>query len=111
MDNGTIWGHGAYLGPDFSAQYLHNRSLDVADHAARGQFSRPYDKLTADEKAMIDGHVAGMMKLNRYDPATAARSLIAADADWFRRQIADWTEYFANPSKWWPRCWNGRRSE
>ncbi len=41
MDNGTIWGHGAYLGPDFSAQYLHNWSLDVADHAARGQFSRP----------------------------------------------------------------------
>lgn len=23
MDNGTICGHGAYLGPDFSAQYLH----------------------------------------------------------------------------------------
>ena len=23
MENGTIWGHGAYLGPDFSAEYLH----------------------------------------------------------------------------------------
>ena len=23
MDNGTIWGHGGYLGPDFSAQSLH----------------------------------------------------------------------------------------
>ena len=23
MENGSIWGHGAYLGPDFSAQYLH----------------------------------------------------------------------------------------
>jgi nitric oxide reductase subunit B len=22
MENGTIWGHGAYLGPDFSASYL-----------------------------------------------------------------------------------------
>ena len=22
MDNGTIWGHGSYLGPDFSAQSL-----------------------------------------------------------------------------------------
>jgi nitric oxide reductase subunit B len=34
MDNGTIWGHGGYLGPDFSAQYLHNWALDVADHMA-----------------------------------------------------------------------------
>src|ERR1700756_697789 len=24
MDNGTIWGHGGSLGPDFSAQYRHN---------------------------------------------------------------------------------------
>lgn len=22
MENGTIWGHGAYLGPDFSAEYI-----------------------------------------------------------------------------------------
>lgn len=22
-DNGSIWGHGAYLGPDFSSDYLH----------------------------------------------------------------------------------------
>ena len=24
MENGSIWGHGAYLGPDFSAAYLHD---------------------------------------------------------------------------------------
>src|SRR5262245_26102029 len=29
MDNGTIWGHGAYLGPDFSADYLHRLSEDL----------------------------------------------------------------------------------
>src|SRR5450631_2731049 len=46
MANGTIWGHGAYLGPDFSAQYLHNWALDVADHAAQARFRRPYVDLT-----------------------------------------------------------------
>ena len=29
MENGTIWGHGAYLGPDFSADYLHTLALDT----------------------------------------------------------------------------------
>jgi nitric oxide reductase subunit B len=29
MENGSIWGHGAYLGPDFSAGYLHTLALDV----------------------------------------------------------------------------------
>jgi nitric oxide reductase subunit B len=29
MENGSIWGHGAYLGRDFSAEYLHTMALDV----------------------------------------------------------------------------------
>src|SRR5512136_2084527 len=35
MENGTIWGHGAYLGPDFSAAYLHTLSMDAAETIAR----------------------------------------------------------------------------
>jgi len=31
MENGTVWGHGAYLGPDFSAEYLHTLALDARD--------------------------------------------------------------------------------
>src|SRR5215813_764942 len=58
MDNGTIWGHGGYLGPDFSAQYLHNWALDIADHAARERFSRSYNELSPEERSMIDGGVA-----------------------------------------------------
>src|SRR5262245_34003653 len=30
MDNGTIWGHGGYLGPDFSAQTLHGLATHLA---------------------------------------------------------------------------------
>ena len=45
MNNGTIWGHGGYLGPDFSAQYLHNWALDAAEHSAQARFGRPYAEL------------------------------------------------------------------
>jgi nitric oxide reductase subunit B len=34
MENGTIWGHGAYLGPDFSAEYLHTLALDAGTTVA-----------------------------------------------------------------------------
>jgi nitric oxide reductase subunit B len=98
MANGTIWGHGAYLGPDFSAQYLHDWSLDTADHFANEQFGRPYTSLANDQKAAIDGRVARAMKQNRYDPATDTLPLSAADVATFKRQIAKWTAYFAEPS-------------
>ncbi len=99
MDNGTIWGHGAYLGPDFSAQYLHSWALGVADHGARAQFGRGYDVLTPAEQSMIEGTVAFELKQNRYDPATGTLVLTQAGADSFNHQIADWAAYFSDPAK------------
>ena len=58
MDNGTIWGHGGYLGPDFSAQSLHILALDLADRIARERLSRGYNDLTPEERAAVEGAVA-----------------------------------------------------
>ncbi len=98
MDNGTIWGHGAYLGPDFSAQYLHDWALDVADHLARERFSHAYAELSRTERAAIDGAAAVELKQNRYNPVTGVLVLTAADVDSFNRQIAKWAAYFAAPT-------------
>src|SRR5471030_2203464 len=32
MEYGSIFGHGAYLGPDYTADYLHRAALIVIDH-------------------------------------------------------------------------------
>ena len=40
MQNGSIWGHGSYLGPDFAAQYLHELSLETGQAIARTNFIR-----------------------------------------------------------------------
>lgn len=98
MANGTIWGHGAYIGPDFSAQYLHNWALDVAEQAARQRFQRPYAELTPEQRAEIDGGVARTMKRNNYDAAGRTLRLTAVDVSSFKRQIGYWTDYFVNPT-------------
>ncbi|HMK67065.1 MAG TPA: cbb3-type cytochrome c oxidase subunit I, partial [Stellaceae bacterium] len=99
MDNGTIWGHGAYLGPDFSAQYLHNWALDLAEVGAREQFHRGYGELGPAEKAAVDGAVALALKQNRYDAATGKLTLSAADAQSFTREIEVWRKYFTVPAE------------
>ncbi len=40
MENGTIWGHGAYLGPDFSAEYLHTLTEDAQETIANQLYHR-----------------------------------------------------------------------
>ena len=99
MDNGTIWGHGGYLGPDFSAQSLHILALDLADRIAHERLSRGYPDLTPEEKAAVDGAVALERKANRYDTASGTLALPAGAAESFKRQLEYWTKYFGEPER------------
>src|SRR5262249_8948329 len=99
MDNGTIWGHGGYLGPDFSAQSLHILALDLADRIARERLRRGYTDLTLEEKAAIDGAVALDLKANRYDPAAGTLALPAGVAESFNGLVEYWTKYFSGPER------------
>src|SRR5215510_9537638 len=99
MDNGTIWGHGGYLGPDFSAQSLHFLALDLADRIARKRLSRGYTDLTSEEKAAVDGAVALDLKANRYDPASGTLALPAGAAESFNQLVENWTKYFGGPER------------
>jgi nitric oxide reductase subunit B len=99
MDNGTIWGHGGYLGPDFSAQSLHILALDLADRIARERLSRGYPDLTLEEKAAVDGAVALDLKANRYDPASGTLALPAGAIESFNNQVQYWTKYFGAPER------------
>ena len=40
MEHGTLWGHGAYLGPDYSAEYLHRLSEVTRDTIATEQYGK-----------------------------------------------------------------------
>ena len=58
MEYGSIFGHGAYLGPDFTADYLHRAALIVIDHYG-GSSSE-----SAKQQTITD------FKTNRYDGGT-----------------------------------------
>jgi len=97
MDNGSIWGHGAYLGPDFSAEALHAMGLDAADTLAQQQYGKSFATLDAMQHAAIQGEVAVALKTNRYDPDTDTLSLTPAESQAWKNQIAHWTDYFKDP--------------
>ena len=70
MENGSIWGHGAYLGPDFSAAYLHALGVDASESLAHQRYGRLLTALTAAERDVINAEVPHLLKHNRYDPQT-----------------------------------------
>ncbi len=95
MENGTIWGHGAYLGPDFSAEYLHALAMDTGETLARRNLGRSITSLNAVERAAVNGIVQQVLKENRYDSKTKTLSFTDSESTSFRNQIARWTAYFS----------------
>ena len=94
MDNGSIWGHGAYLGPDYSALALHRMGEDTARAIALSRYGRPPEQLDDMEKAALQAQTALVMKTNRYDAATRTLRLTAPEADAYHRQVGYWADYF-----------------
>ena len=98
MENGTIWGHGAYLGPDFSAAYLHSLGVDAAEAQAQKLFGRSMDQLNKKERGTVEEEVRLLLKQNRYDPGTGTLIFTEAEAASYRKQIMQWTDYFLTPA-------------
>jgi len=99
MENGTIWGHGGYLGPDFSAAYLHNLALEAGDMEARQGYGRSLVELDRAQRDVVEGALPRLLKENRYNPQTQTLVFSEPEATSFQWQIGQWTDYFVHPQK------------
>lgn len=68
---GSIWGHGAYLAPDWSADWLHREAVTLLDvWAERDYRAARFEDLTAGQQAALKDRLKTEMRTNSYDPAT-----------------------------------------
>jgi len=96
MENGTIWGHGAYLGPDFSAEYLHTSALDVR-RSLSTSMNQDLGASQKNDARSLDAAVAQTLKENRYESSSDTLKFTRAEADSFRTQQQKWGDYFSAP--------------
>jgi nitric oxide reductase subunit B len=95
MEHGTLWGHGAYLGPDYTAAYLHREAEITRDHLARAEFNLPFDELAAGDQERVQSRVRDILKPNRYDPTADVLTFTAPEAESFATQRHEWADAFA----------------
>jgi nitric oxide reductase subunit B len=78
MQLGSIWGHGSYVAPDWSADWLHREAVAVLDRwAQRDLAATDYDALDAEQRAALRGRLETRMRTNTYDAATNTVTLRA----------------------------------
>ena len=66
MQLGSVWGHGGYVAPDWSADWLHRELVATLDGWAGGR----YDTLPAEQQSALQARLRPEFKRNTYDPAT-----------------------------------------
>jgi nitric oxide reductase subunit B len=86
MEYGSIFGHGAYLGPDFTADYLHRAALLALQQYGGAGDDRSRTQVLADFQA------------NRYDGATDTLRFTSAQARAFEDLARYYNAFFAEPT-------------
>ena len=69
MQIGTIWGHGAYQAPDWSADWLHREATVLLGIYAQKEYGQPFASLDAEKQGGLRERLKREMRSNTFDPA------------------------------------------
>jgi nitric oxide reductase subunit B len=95
MQLGSVWGHGAYVAPDWTADWLHRELMLVLDHWALTEQRTMYSTLAAPDQAALRERLRAEYRRNTYDAATNAITISADRARAIEGLITYYSALFA----------------
>jgi len=95
MEVGSIWGHGSYVAPDWSADWLHREAVFILNRWSNDEFGSDYDQLDGERQAQLSGRLASLMRANTYDADTGTITIDPLRAEAFRANLAHYSSVFA----------------
>ncbi|MEI8348024.1 MAG: nitric-oxide reductase large subunit, partial [Pseudomonadota bacterium] len=100
---GSIWGHGSYLAPDWSADYLHRlglflaaRHLGLSAQQAKNFTQKDYEAIDPITKGTLNAKIQQEIRTNRFDPNSKMLALTDFQSEAFRYLTEYYTELFKN---------------
>jgi nitric oxide reductase subunit B len=95
MEVGSIWGHGSYVAPDWSADWLHREATFILEKWSNESGS-DYEQLNNEQQAQLQGRLVTVMRTNTYDPATKTITLDPIRAEAFQVIFEHYADVFTN---------------
>ncbi|WP_297791067.1 nitric-oxide reductase large subunit [uncultured Marinobacter sp.] len=96
MQLGSIWGHGAYQAPDWTADWLHRELENWLEIAAQETFGQGWHELNGQQQNALQYDLKTEYRTNSYDEATDTLHLserrtraIAETADYYSRLFSN----------------------
>lgn len=92
MEVGSVWGHGSYVAPDWTADWLHREAVHVLNSWAITERGIEYSKLNNEEQAPLQSRLSKMFRTNSYDKSTGIITIDSVRA----KAIVENTKYFSD---------------
>ncbi len=87
---GTVWGHGAYQAPDWSADWLHREAVFILNRLAQETYGVHFDQLSEENQASLKVLLQKDLRRNTYDKPNGTLTVSSVRA----QAIADNSEYY-----------------
>jgi nitric oxide reductase subunit B len=94
MEIGSIWGHGSYVAPDWTADWLHRELSFVLDKWAQQAFGKPYADIPFEEQAKLRGRLENLYHTNTYDAQHNSVVIDPVRAEAFDSNLAYFSRVF-----------------
>jgi nitric oxide reductase subunit B len=94
MEVGSIWGHGSYVAPDWTADWLHREALFILHTWVEAEHRARYEALPRPQQAALRERLTILMRTNTYDATTGTLTLDPVRARAFESNQAHLADVF-----------------
>ena len=94
MEVGSVWGHGSYTAPDWTADWLHREAEFILDRWANGEFSKPFAELDAEHKGQLSARLTELFHTNTFEPETKTLTIDKLRAEAFASNVEHYHTVF-----------------
>lgn len=95
MEVGSIWGHGSYVAPDWTADWLHREAVFILDRWSNAEHGSDFDSLDNEKQAQLVARLTKLLHTNTYDPSTGTVTVDPIRVEAFESNLAHYTEVFS----------------
>lgn len=96
MQVGSIWGHGSYVAPDWTADYLHREAIFILEEWSQGKWTK--GELSSEEQAVFRQRLEDLVRKNTFDEATGTLRVDPVRVRAFESNLAHYSDIFTNGS-------------
>lgn len=96
---GTIWGHGAYVAPDWNADWIHREAVHILDYWSNQSFNVDFENLDKEQQAALQSRLTKEIRTNSYNQETGNLEISDIRQEAIKNNIEYYTKLFSDDSE------------